>query len=224
MQTERVSQSQIAETAVVCDQHDIYRRGLRAVLDEMSVRVVAETAALDRLPALVAQHGPALAVVDGEAAPADFYRRLAEGLPANLLVVFVVSADVTGQVIRGLVEAGAAGVVSRTLPAAGLKRSIAAVLKGQVALSRAFTTALATSLRTTGLDHDGDRVERLTGRERAVLALVAHGARNRDIAQTLSISEYTVKRHVHNILGKLEVPTRAAAATLLERSAVTRLR
>jgi ATP/maltotriose-dependent transcriptional regulator MalT len=54
----------------------------------------------------------------------------------------------------------------------------------------------------------------LSAREREVLALIAQGRRNREIAVTLSISELTVKRHVHNMLEKLHVPTRAAAVSL----------
>jgi ATP/maltotriose-dependent transcriptional regulator MalT len=54
----------------------------------------------------------------------------------------------------------------------------------------------------------------LSARERQVLALIGEGRRNREIAEILSISELTVKRHVHNMLEKLRVPTRAAAVSL----------
>ncbi|MDX6377865.1 MAG: hypothetical protein QOE98_2168, partial [Gaiellaceae bacterium] len=54
----------------------------------------------------------------------------------------------------------------------------------------------------------------LSLREREVLSLVGEGYSNREIALRLGISEFTVKRHVHNILEKLAVPSRAAAARL----------
>ena len=57
-----------------------------------------------------------------------------------------------------------------------------------------------------------DRAAVLSLREREVLDQLAEGARNRQIASTLAISEFTVKRHVQNILQKLDVPSRAAAA------------
>jgi DNA-binding NarL/FixJ family response regulator len=60
-------------------------------------------------------------------------------------------------------------------------------------------------------------LETLTGREREVLALVAEGRSNASIAQRLHLSEHTVKRHVGNILLKLDLPTRAAAAALIGR-------
>ena len=56
---------------------------------------------------------------------------------------------------------------------------------------------------------------RLSSREREVLALVAEGLSNVGIAAELGLSEHTVKRHVANILTKLDLPTRAAAAALL---------
>ena len=61
------------------------------------------------------------------------------------------------------------------------------------------------------------RLELLSVREREVLALVADGLSNAAIAQSLRLSDHTVKRHVANILLKLDMPTRAAAAALLAR-------
>jgi len=58
-----------------------------------------------------------------------------------------------------------------------------------------------------------DRATALSPRELEVLDLVAQGARNKQIAAALVISEFTVKRHVQNILHKLELPSRHAAAT-----------
>jgi DNA-binding NarL/FixJ family response regulator len=57
-----------------------------------------------------------------------------------------------------------------------------------------------------------ERAAVLSAREREVLACVARGARNKQIASSLFISEFTVKRHVQNILQKLELPSRRAAA------------
>ena len=62
-----------------------------------------------------------------------------------------------------------------------------------------------------------DHLAVLSAREREVLEQLTQGARNRQIAGALAISEFTVKRHVQNILQKLELPTRVAAATFFER-------
>jgi len=66
-----------------------------------------------------------------------------------------------------------------------------------------------------GLEARSKALERaavLSEREKEVLAFVSRGARNRDIAEALDISEFTVKRHMQNILQKLDVPSRRAAA------------
>ncbi len=60
-------------------------------------------------------------------------------------------------------------------------------------------------------------LETLSSREREVLGLVADGLSNAAIAETLRLSDHTVKRHVANILLKLDLPTRAAAAALVGR-------
>jgi DNA-binding NarL/FixJ family response regulator len=60
-------------------------------------------------------------------------------------------------------------------------------------------------------------LDALSAREREVLALIAEGLSNAAIAQRLRLSEHTVKRHVANILMKLDLPTRAAAAALAAR-------
>jgi DNA-binding NarL/FixJ family response regulator len=65
------------------------------------------------------------------------------------------------------------------------------------------------------------QLSRLTPREREVLELVALGARNRQIADELEISEFTVKRHVQNTLHKLEVGSRAAAGAFYRTTADT---
>jgi DNA-binding NarL/FixJ family response regulator len=61
------------------------------------------------------------------------------------------------------------------------------------------------------------QLDRLTDREREILTLVANGLSNPAIAERLDLSEHTVKRHVANILLKLDLPTRAAAAALIGR-------
>ena len=63
-----------------------------------------------------------------------------------------------------------------------------------------------------GCEETRDRLSALSARELEVLEYIAHGARNRQIASELTISEFTVKRHVQNILEKLEVGSRREAA------------
>ena len=88
------------------------------------------------------------------------------------------------------------------------------VVRGEAPLSRGLATLMIDAVQ--GLqqrDRARERAVTLSSREREVLELVASGARNRQIAQALSISEFTVKRHMQNILHKLDLPTRRAAGS-----------
>ena len=114
-----------------------------------------------------------------------------------------------------VVRAGARGIIERTVHSTGLVRVVRHAAAGEITLPRRYCGYV--------LDEFA-RVERrvdaraallpLSRRECEVLALIVKGCRNREIAETLSISELTVKRHVHNMLEKLRVPTRSAAVSL----------
>jgi DNA-binding NarL/FixJ family response regulator len=111
------------------------------------------------------------------------------------------------------IRAGARGVLSRDIGHDALTRAILQVAGGQVALPRHLARAIVDELH--GIErHASVAVALLSRREQDVLALVAEGRQNREIAVQLEITDATVKRHVHNILRKLDVPTRAAAARL----------
>jgi DNA-binding NarL/FixJ family response regulator len=123
--------------------------------------------------------------------------------------------------ILSYVEAGAAGYVLRDGTSDELIRNVQAVYAGQVYLPGSIVTLLVERMRellamTQRLDQEAVkggplRVE-LTERERAVLALLAQGLTNQEIAEVLVIGAGTAKNHVHNILKKLSVSSRVAAA------------
>jgi two-component system nitrate/nitrite response regulator NarL len=141
-----------------------------------------------------------------------------EALPETTRLVFLVEPTILASTLIHLMELGAAGCLERDLRPSAFGRSIAALLRGEIVLSRVLTQRLCQGIQ--GLaerQHVAVQAEKLTPREREVLRYVSQAARNRDIAQALSISEHTVKRHVQNILQKLELPTRVAAATFFER-------
>ena len=94
----------------------------------------------------------------------------------------------------------------------GLVRSLRGVVTGQAPLSRDLATLMIEAIHRLR-DREGtrERLSALSSRECEVLQHVARGARNRQIASELTISELTVKRHVQNILGKLKVRSRREA-------------
>jgi DNA-binding NarL/FixJ family response regulator len=108
--------------------------------------------------------------------------------------------------VVGAVRAGAIGYLLKDTEADELCRAIKAAAAGQVQLSPQAAARLMREVRAP------ESPETLSDRETDVLRLLAQGYSNKEIAQELSLSEKTVKTHVSNILGKLDVPSRTQAA------------
>jgi DNA-binding NarL/FixJ family response regulator len=119
----------------------------------------------------------------------------------------------TRETVLAAVRAGADGYLHKEISPAGLVRSLRGVIHGEAPLSRDLATLMIEAIHTLEeRDRTRERLSVLSMREREILHHVAHGARNRQIAAALTISEFTVKRHMQNILGKLGVGSRSAAA------------
>jgi two-component system, NarL family, nitrate/nitrite response regulator NarL len=134
--------------------------------------------------------------------------RSSSGAPA-----IVWSAAPSADDVVAAIRAGAAGFLRKDISAPGLVRTLRGLTEGEAPLSRDLAALLISSLhRLDDSERARRRASSLSGREREVLSLVADGARNKQVARKLVISEFTVKRHVQNILQKLELPSRWEAA------------
>jgi DNA-binding NarL/FixJ family response regulator len=110
---------------------------------------------------------------------------------------------------------GATGYLDKDIGAAALVRAIRAAAGGEALLSRDLVALVIEAVHESDrMSGRRDRTSVLSTRERQVLDHIARGARNRQIAGALAISEFTVKRHVQNILRKLELGSRHEAATV----------
>lgn len=207
----------MAEDALIrvllVDDHGIVRRGISAYLAQMDdIEVVGEAGngrqALDLVARLEAA-GAAPDVIlmdllmpemDGIATTEAIKERWPE-IDVVALTSFIEEAKV-----HGALRAGATGYLLKDAQADEIARAIRAAFNGQMHLDPAVARTLAESVRS-------DRpVEPLTPREREILALVAEGRANKEIARLLGISERTARTHVSNILGKLGLTSRTQAA------------
>jgi len=198
---------------VVADAGPIFRAGVRHLLGRESDLELFEAADLAELSETLAEHVPDIALVDLELPPSDGVTAVASLAPQYETSMIVWGFEATRDVVLASITAGAKGFLPKEISAAGLIRSLRGVVRGEAPLSRGLATLMIDSVQ--GLeqrDRVRERAVTLSNREREVLALVARGARNRQIAQALSISEFTVKRHMQNILHKLDLPSRRAAA------------
>ena len=128
--------------------------------------------------------------------------------------VLVLHDDADVDVLTGCLEAGAAGFQTKTIGVAELMTALDAVRRGEAVVPRRMLGGLLGSLiqRKRRDDDATVRNERLTRREREILAMIAHGGDRNDIAATLVISPQTARTHIQNVLTKLDVHSRIDAA------------
>ena len=197
---------------VIADPLTIFRSGVRSLLLRESEFEVIEAGTLEELLRTVPQ-SPDIALIDLDLPPVggvEAVARLAERCDAHAIVW---SFTPSRETVLAAVRAGASGYLHKEISASGLIRSLRGAVRGEAPLSRDLATLMIDALH--GLDERDrarERAAALSERECEVLELVAGGARNKQVAEMLFISEFTVKRHMQNILRKLDLPSRRAAA------------
>jgi DNA-binding NarL/FixJ family response regulator len=188
---------------LVVDDHPVVRQGLRTFLDlQDDMTVVGESADGESCVDDAARLRPDVILLDLRMPVADGVAAL-NGLRDNPARVLVITSFTEPSAVLPAVRAGAAGYVYKDVDPPALAAAIRSVHAGHVLLHPDVARLLAM----------GDqRPAELTARERDVLAEVARGRSNREIARALTLSEKTVKTHVSSILGKLGVQDRTQAA------------
>ena len=198
---------------LIADDHPIVREGFGAIVNaEADIQVVAQ--ASDGVEALeqAADANPDVALMDlrmPNMGGAEAIRRLRQTNP-NLRAIVLTTYD-DDEAIYEAIRAGARGYLLKDVRPKDLVRAIRRVHAGGSLLQPVVVERLLDRLGPEDADDDAQPVESLTPRELEVLQIMARGARNRDIAQELVISERTVKIHVANIIAKLAVTNRTAA-------------
>ena len=198
---------------LLVDDQQMIRAGLRSLLErEPDVEVVAEagdgSAALDaarRVEPDVVLMDVRMPVLDGIAATAQLVER---GLRARVIVLTTFALD--DYVFRAL-RAGASGFLLKDAPAEDLVHAVRVVAGGDALLDPAVTQRVIEAFAATPDVPLQPPEDDLSPREREVLVLLARGATNREIAETLVVSEATAKTHVSNVLLKLRVRDRVHA-------------
>lgn len=200
---------------VIADDHQLFREGLRATLEQSGVVVVGEAGSEAELPRLAGTLQPSVVVLGlnmPDASPAKTIERILAANPTVQIVV--VSAVADGQDAIEALEAGACAHLGKDMAPQELAGGIMQAATGSAVLSAAAMQALMSHVRAGGQPDQQtlEALHSLTARELEVLRLIAEGADNTEIGRLLSISPHTVKHYVTNILEKLGVRSRLEAA------------
>jgi DNA-binding NarL/FixJ family response regulator len=193
---------------LVVDDHALHRDGIRQILGQQpDIQVAGEAESAELALVLVNQLHPSVVLMDIRLPGMngiDATRRIRRDHPGTR--VLVVSAYDDEEYIRGALEAGASGHLSKAAPGRQLIEAVRAVAAGGTVIEPTVLSHLLAGPGTAPL-----RPAQLTERELAVLELLAHGLHNKQVATRLGISRRTVERHCDNIYDKLGVASRTEA-------------
>ncbi|MFE1072238.1 response regulator [Streptomyces sp. NPDC058783] len=195
---------------LVCDDHVVVRAGLLALLDSApGIEVVGEAGTGEEALALAARLAPDVVLMDLQLGAGidgvETTRRLTAGTGRVPHVLVLTTYDTDADITRAI-EAGATGYLLKAERPEELFAAIHAAAQGRTALSGPVAGRVMANLRKPR--------SALTDRERDILAQLATGLGNREIARALFISEATVKTHLRRIYDKLGVDTRAGAVAV----------
>jgi DNA-binding NarL/FixJ family response regulator len=199
---------------MLVDDHDLFRTGLRNLLEEQGVQIVAEASEGSAALSLVRELTPDVVVMDLNMPGMngiEATREIAREAPLTRVVVLTIS-DEDDDVIDAIL-AGACGYLLKDSSIQDLMQGIRAASVGEALISPHIAAKVLQSLRAASVDSETiARGPELSDRETEVLRLIASGMDNAEIARDLSISPKTVKNHISNILMKLQIENRIQAA------------
>jgi DNA-binding NarL/FixJ family response regulator len=207
-------------SVLLADDHAAVRAGIRLALAGEGFKVVAEAADGPEAvaAALVAKPDIALLDVNMPGSGIKAAEEIVQALPATTVVMLTVSRD--DDDLFAALRAGASGYLLKDTDPGRLPFALRGVLDGEAALPRGLVARLIEEFRTRGkrrrLPLMRQRGVELTEREWEVLEFLHDGCSTAEIADRMSISPVTVRRHVSEILKKLRVTTREEAVRLLE--------
>jgi DNA-binding NarL/FixJ family response regulator len=197
------------------DDHEVVRVGLRTVIhNNQGIIVVGEAGSKAAAVRAVKRLNPDIVLMDvrlPDGSGVEACRDILAKHPATRVIFLTSFAD--DESALAAVLAGAQGYVLKNIDSSLLIRSIRAVSNGRSILSPALTQRALNWVKAGSAQVDPVRKQSLAPQEERVLALVADGLTNKEIAATMQLSDKTVKNYLSNMFQKLQISRRAQAAT-----------
>jgi DNA-binding NarL/FixJ family response regulator len=216
-----VADSVFSPRVLLVDDHEIYRAGLRGLLEEAGIDIVGEAANGEAALTLVEQKHPNVVIMDLNMpgmGGIEAARQIATVAPLTRVIMLTVSSaapDITDAVL-----AGACGYLLKSATTQEIVNGITAAARGDALLSPSVAAKLLERVREAPARPSvpDPASASLTERELEVLRLLSSGMDNAEIGRTLFISPSTVKNHISSILLKLQIENRIQAAVYAVRS------
>lgn len=211
---------------IIVDDHNLFREGLAAIIQqEPDIEIVGLVGTVLEAVEAAGNLRPDIVLMDfilPDGNGAEATRRIVENDP-DCKVVFMTMSDREEDLLLAI-RSGAVGYLMKNITPSKLVAALRSVQRGESALSRSMTLQLMKEFsRTEAPEESRDpALGKLTPRELEVLAELASGKSNQEIARQLFISENTVKYHVHSILGKLNLRDRKEAARFAHKHRVVK--
>ena len=214
---------------MIVDDHTLFRRGLKALLEaDGRFEVVAEAGDAGEAQRRAAAAQPEIILLDNHlpgVRGVDALPGLRDAAPGARVLMLTVSEDEAD--LAAALRAGASGYLLKTVDHEALASAMLECLRGRPAISPEMTGKLVAAFQSNGAATPGasappDALAGLSPREREILAHIARGASNKEIARALAIAETTVKIHVQHILRKLGLSSRVQAAVYATEHAAPR--
>lgn len=203
----------MAVRVLIIDDHNLFRSGLRSLLQrEPEFVIVGEAGNAQEGIDLVIQENPDVVLMDLHmpgCSGAEAVSKMISRAPRARVLMLTVSED--AQDLLDTLRAGAVGYLLKNIETATLIDALHRVQRGESVISPQMTSKLVAGVRMQA-SGDSPGHEKLSPREREILASLGRGASNKEIARQIGLSESTVKIHVQNIFRKLKITSRVQAA------------
>jgi DNA-binding NarL/FixJ family response regulator len=199
---------------LIVDDHEVVRVGLRTLLSHApSIEVVGEAAAAPQAISEISRLLPDVVLLDVRLGPGNGFEvcREIQKLQHNIRVL-VLTSFADDEVVVQAISAGADGYLLKEVNRDVLVSSIEKVASGQSILDPAVTGRVFGKVQSLMENPGGNKLTLLSAQERRVLALVAEGKTNKEIAVAMNLSDKTIKNYFSNILDKLKMSRRSQAA------------
>lgn len=197
---------------MIADDHSLIREGLRQLLEfDGSIEIIAEASNGVECLEKLNNFEPDVLLLDinmPEKNGIDVLKEMKEKGSSVKVLILTVHNEL--EYLMNAVDIGVDGYILKDSDFVELKRAINAVLEGDNYIQPSLIPSLNNQL--VNRDIEKDKIALLTSRELEVLAQVANGMFNKEIATNLNISERTVKNHISNIFKKIDVSDRTQAA------------